>query len=345
MTKIEARDRTGRFAGLRVPLAPRSAPAIVTELDDGAAPLVVRAVAEDFDLVDWVAQHRSDILDQVFRWGRVLFRGFRVAGPSDFERVVTSIGGPPLPYLERSSPRTHLGGGVYTSTEYPDAFAIFPHNENSYQWSYPLFLGFHCAVPAQEGGETTLVDCRRVLERIDPAVRAKFAEKKVLFVRNFRPELGLPWQTAFQTHAPAEVEAHCREHRMTAEWRSHDHLRTSTVLSPLLHHPRTGHAIWFSHVAFFHPSTLPAEVASALAATYAPEDFPNATFYGDGSPIEPSVIAQIRAAYQREEAALAWRRNDVLLVDNARTAHGRRPFRGPRAVRVCMAHAVERDGN
>jgi len=244
-----------------------------------------------------------------------------------------------------TSPRTHRVGGVYTSTEYPRAFAIFPHNENSYQRTFPLFLGFHCTLPATQGGETTLADCRRVLERIDRAIVDEFAARKVLYVRNFRPELGLPWQTAFQTSVPAEVEAHCRVNGSTAHWLSIEHLRTSTVLSPLLVHPHTGQRLWFSHVAFFHPSTLPADVRTALLASYAPEDLPNATFYGDGSPIEAEVMAEIANAYQHEELALAWQKQDVLLVDNARMAHGRRPFRGPREVLVCMTRAVERDGN
>jgi len=341
-----AASNGNRFAGLRVPLATSSIPVVVEQADDdqAATPLVLRAGRAGVDLVEFALARRDFIIDQLFERGRILLRGFASA-PSDFERVLTAIGGPSLPYVERSSPRTHRVGGVYTSTEYPRAFAIFPHNENSYQRTFPLFLGFHCTLPATQGGETTLADCRRVLERIDRAIVDEFAARKVLYVRNFRPELGLPWQTAFQTSVPAEVEAHCRVNGSTAHWLSIEHLRTSTVLSPLLVHPHTGQRLWFSHVAFFHPSTLPADVRTALLASYAPEDLPNATFYGDGSPIEAEVMAEIANAYQHEELALAWQKQDVLLVDNARMAHGRRPFRGPREVLVCMTRAVERDGN
>jgi len=345
MTKLAAQPGS-RFAGLRVPVSGSTELARITQVMAGpcAAPWVVNARVQGIELADWVETHRAELVEHLFRCGRLLFRGFGPPNAASFERVTSAVGGAPLPYLERSSPRTHLAGRVYTSTEYPEQFSIFPHNENSYQRTYPLVIAFHCVTPASHGGETTLADCQRVLAHIAPDVRSRFAERRVRYVRNFRPDIGLCWQTAFQTQDRAVVEAHCRANGVTFEWRGEDHLRTSVVLSPLLDHPVTGDKIWFSHVAFFSTVTLPHEVTRALNESFAPEDLPNATFYGDGTPIEPAILDHIRVAYEQEEHAHSWEPNDVLLVDNARMAHGRRPFRGPRQVRVCMAGAIERDG-
>jgi len=47
----------------------------------------------------------------------------------------------------------------------------------------------------------------------------------------------------------------------------------------------------------------------------------HATNYGDGSPIEDSVIEEIRAAYQQESTTLTWRQGDLLVLDNMLVAH------------------------
>ena len=46
----------------------------------------------------------------------------------------------------------------------------------------------------------------------------------------------------------------------------------------------------------------------------------------DGSPIDPDALAAIRAVLRQESRAHAWRKGDVLVLDNMLSAHGRRPF-------------------
>ena len=50
--------------------------------------------------------------------------------------------------------------------------------------------------------------------------------------------------------------------------------------------------------------------------------------YGDGSPIDNETARRIRLALRAETVTFAWRRGDVLVLDNMLTAHGRRPFTG-----------------
>jgi alpha-ketoglutarate-dependent taurine dioxygenase len=40
---------------------------------------------------------------------------------------------------------------------------------------------------------------------------------------------------------------------------------------------------------------------------------------------------------QQEQVEFAWQDDDVLMLDNMLTAHGRAPFQGPRKVVVAMA--------
>src|SRR4029079_16822965 len=94
---------------------------------------------------------------------------------------------------------------------------------------------------------------------------------------------------------------------------------------------------WFNHLTFFHISTLPPALQAILLSAFQPEELPNNTFYGDGSPIEPQALAQLREAYDQETVTFPWQKGDVLMLDNMLVAHGRAPFQGQRKVVVAMS--------
>jgi alpha-ketoglutarate-dependent taurine dioxygenase len=71
-------------------------------------------------------------------------------------------------------------------------------------------------------------------------------------------------------------------------------------------------------------------------------DFPNNTYYGDGSPIEDEALMNLREAYRSEAVSFRWRTGDVLLIDNILTAHARNSFIGPRQIFLVLANPVTR---
>ena len=305
---------------------------------DQTLPLVLRPSMPGVNLVEWAANNRAVVDGHVHRHGAVLFRGFELEGtPEELVRLIRAATGEPLPYVEQSSPRTQVGENVYTSTDYPPEESIFLHNEQSYNLTFPGRVFFYSLVPAQSGGETPIADVRRVLSRIAPEVRARFERHGYLYVRNFRPGIGLDWQTAFQTDDRADVEAYCRANAIEHEWLSGDRLRTRQVRRVVARHPLTGEESWFNHATFFHVSTLPETMREAMLSEFSEDDLPNHVYYGDGSAIEPSVMDHLRAAYAAERVAIPWERHDLMMVDNLLAAHGRAPFEGPRRVVVGMA--------
>ncbi|HSG41483.1 MAG TPA: TauD/TfdA family dioxygenase [Thermoanaerobaculia bacterium] len=306
-------------------------------------PLVVEPAGPSVDLGAWVAGNRELVETTLLRHGGILFSGFGRRGPTGLEEIIRALCGEALEYRERSSPRHSVEGRVYTSTDYPPAYPIFLHNENSYQKTWPLKIFFLCETPSETGGETPIADCRRVLARIDQGVRDRFVAKGWMYVRNFGDGFGLDWREVFQTSDPAQVEEHCRRNGIEAEWRDGGRLRTRAVRPAMTRHPRTGEDVWFNHATFFHVSTLVPEVREELLREFAESDLPTNTYYGDGSPIEPEVLDHLREAYRAETVAFPWRQGDLLLLDNMFVAHARAPYTGARKVLVGMAEPTSRE--
>lgn len=322
-----------------VPVSPA---ALVKVVPLGVArplPLLMQPAVQGVSLVDWASHNRALIEDHLLRHGAILFRDFAIHGVEAFERCIEVISGGALEYRFRASPRTRVSGNIYTSTDYPADQTIFPHNEHAYSPVFPLRLYFFCDTPAQEGGETPIGDTRQVFRSIDPEIRTRFIQKRIMYVRNFGDGFGLPWQTVFQTTDKAEVEAYCRSVGIELQWKPGDRLRTSQIGPAIVRHPRTGEPVWFNHATFFHVTTLELATRDALLAEFEEHDLPQNTYYGDGSAIEPDTLEHLRAAYQQALIEFPWRRGDLLLLDNMLAFHGRRPYRGARKVLTGMAEA------
>ncbi|MBW4609146.1 MAG: TauD/TfdA family dioxygenase [Hassallia sp. WJT32-NPBG1] len=306
-------------------------------LPDNSLPLLLQPTIEGINLAKWAASNQELIAKNLLKHGGILFRNFDIGNMAEFEQFIQTVSGELLEYRDRSSPRSAIQGKIYTSTDYPANQTIFLHSENSYAAAWPLKIFFYCVTPAQQGGETPIADTRKLFQQINPKIRDRFLEKGVMYVRNFGDGFGLPWQTVFQTTNPIEVETFCRIHGIEFEWKEGNRLRTRQVRQAITIHPKTDELVWFNHAAFFHVSTLEPNIREALLAEFPEEDLPHNTYYGDGSPIEPAVLAEIRAAYQQETVIFPWQAGDVLMLDNMLTAHGRQPFLGQRKVVVGMA--------
>ncbi|WP_206208000.1 TauD/TfdA family dioxygenase [Ahniella affigens] len=299
-------------------------------------PVVVGPPRRDTDIVAWVKAERETLGRHLHTIGGVLFRGWRINGLAHFERLMTEgLGREPLEYRNQSTPRSEVRGRIYSSTEYPADQHIELHNENAYTSAWAERILFYCVKASDTGGETPIADSRRVLQRIPDAVRARFEQHGVMYVRNY-DGLDLPWQTVFQTTDRESVVAQCVAAGIQWEWLGGDRLRTREVAQATLAHPITSEPVWFNQAHLFHVSALHPTVRAALAGSMDERDYPRNAYFGDGSPISDSDLAQIRAAYAAETIAAPWQVGDILLLDNVLVAHGRRPFTGARKIVVGM---------
>jgi alpha-ketoglutarate-dependent taurine dioxygenase len=219
---------------------------------------------------------------------------------------------------------------------YPPEQKLLWHNENSFNHTWPGKILFCCARPAARGGETPVVNSRQIFEMLDRRLRERFLDKGVMYVRNYGDGLGLDWQTVFRTNSKAAVEEHFRKARIEFEWKEGGRLRTRSVRPAAVKHPRSAEAVWFNQAQHWHVSCLDPLTRESIAAVFREEDYPRNCYYGDGSPIEDSVMQEILAAYQKAEVVFTWQAGDILMLDNLLTAHARQPFAGERKLLVAM---------
>jgi alpha-ketoglutarate-dependent taurine dioxygenase len=302
-------------------------------------PVLVQPAVDSLDLITWAESNRALLDEQLATSGGVLFRGFSIQTASDFERLITALSGDLLEYTYRSTPRKRESGHIYTSTEYPADQSIPLHNEMSYARSWPMKIWFFCMEPARQGGETPIADSRKVFQRIPAHIKELFTRKGVMYVRNYSSRFDLPWQTVFQTTDKAALEQYCRRAGIEFAWLSEDHLQTRQVCQDAAFHPRTGEIVWFNQTHLFHIASQDEHVQASLLSTFGEQGLPRHAYYGDGSPIEASVIQEIQAAYELESIQFPWQKGDILMLDNMLVAHGRMPFVGPRKVLVGMAES------
>lgn len=321
------------FLGLKTPI-------LVTPRD-----LTVDAVSSSNDL-PWI-DLESDILqlveDMLPRAGAILFRGFTggVGDPNFCNEFAKLFDNELLSYDFGSTPRTDLGKGVYTATEYPAHQVIPLHNEQSYTLQWPKKIWFHCVVQPEVNGETPIADSRRVYQKIPTDIRERFERKKLLYVRNYGNGLDLPWKKVFNTDSRYQVESYCRQNAIEFSWKDDGELKTWQCCQATAQHHSTKEWVWFNQAHLFHISNLEESAREVLLDIVEPEDLPRNAYYGDGSEIEDSVLEQIRGVFDEEKMVFPWQEGDIMMLDNMLVAHGRSTFSGKRKIVVAMADAYD----
>ncbi len=340
--KQRAENKFKRFKNIQpkaVPLAQRTLVDRRYLEVDQMLPLLIQPAVEDVDLAAWGQDNREKVEQELLAHGAILFRGFSLKGAEDFEQVAQALC-PTLFGEYGDLPREKAGRHLYGSTPYPADRAILFHNESSHLHRWPLKQSFFCVQAAQQGGETPIVDCRKMCERLRPALREKFQELALMYVRNFTPGFDVSWQDFFHTEDKAVVEQTCRQHGVEWDWTSDGGLRTRQICPAIIKHPRTGDWVFFNQIQLHHISYLEPAVRSSLVDVLGIERVPRNVYFGDGSSIEDDTAAEIGELYERTSVRFPWQNGDLLMLDNMLVAHARLPFVGPRKIVVAMGEMI-----
>ena len=337
----------------------------------GSTPLILEAGAKTShrELCNWIDGNAEIIERLLINHGAILFRGFDVDEAADFERIARAFDDQLQNEYLGTSPRDALTAYVFSASELPSFYPIPEHCEMSFIAKPPRRVFFCCLEePALGSGETPLVDFRRVYRDLDPAVRARFDERGVRIVRNYRaPGARRPWEMAqlkswdsmFMTTDRAVVETKCKEEGFEATWGKGDSLRLISRQPASKNHPVTGEPVWFNHSQVFHLSAAKGEYrrifrlrpsvrhlgllifanifVGAQRRLRGSEEQALHCTYGDGTEIPYDDMEAVRNAIWKNMRITPWKRGDVVAIDNDSTAHGRLPYRGPRRIAVAWA--------
>jgi len=283
---------------------------------------------------------KSAAQDLLQEHGGVLFRGF--AGDQSDSRFCNEFAkmfaDELLTYEFASTPRTDLGDGVYTATEYPSHQIIPLHNEQSYTLQWPLNIWFHCVTAPKEGGETPIADSRKIYNAMPVEIRQRFESKKLLYVRNYGNGLDLSWEQVFNTDSKGQVEEYCRKNNINFKWKEDGELRTWQRCQATAQHHTTKEWVWFNQAHLFHVSNIDEATRDVLLDVVEYEDLPRNVYYGDGSKVEESILDEVRGVLDEHTVKFPWQKGDFLMLDNMLAAHGRSTFSGERKVVVAMAN-------
>ncbi len=264
-------------------------------------------------LLAFVNGERARIDTQLGEHGGILFRGFDITSTEEFETAARAIDQHLLNYTEGQSQRRMIGNKIYNSTDYPARFDIVMHNELSYAHEPPKRILFFCQTPPERHGETPIVDCRRILDLMNPGLRDRFAERQIKYVKYMHggSGFGKSWQGHFETEDRAVVEDYLRRGSVDFEWLPDGGLRTSQVRPAIVTHPETGEEVWFNQATLWHVSNL-GEEGRVLRQRTAIDRLPTNAYFGDGGTIPDEDLNDIRELMWRESVVFPWQRSDLL---------------------------------
>lgn len=298
-------------------------------------PIVISVPTENIDPASWAKKHHEQICQLLMEHSCILFRGFDMVTPADFEAFVQGIY-PKLKDDYGDLPKVEGSKRIYKSTPYPDDMKILFHNESSHLSSWPIKQWFFCMQPAEQGGATPIVDCRKVYEDIPEGIRDLFVSKGLLYTRTFLKRLDVTWERFFNTTSREEVEAICQQAGTKCRWLDDGSLQTLDLSPAIIAHPTSNEMSFFNQIQLHHPYYLDEDIREMLVDTYGEKNLPRNVLFGDGSIISDEILQKVNEAYDKHTIRFDWQKGDVLMLDNMLVAHSRDEFKGERKIAVAM---------
>jgi alpha-ketoglutarate-dependent taurine dioxygenase len=295
-------------------------------------PLVMTPKNASMDIADWCVDNKDQLLEKLTKHGALLFRGFDFNNIDVLEKTVHTILGELVNYIDRNSMRSAIKGNIFTASDAKGELNIPLHCESSFTNNWPSRIFFFCHKPSEIGGEMPLANVNRVFSRLSPDITNVFLRKKVMYIRNFVDEN--IWKYVFQVNSKDELDTFSKQNNIKIEWLNEKKFRATQVRPAILKHPVTKENIWFNQVENFYTKK---RVIDRLNPFYSGKKLWRSSYFGDGADIPAAVIEKIRDAYDKETLLLKWEKNDLLILDNMKIAHGRRPFQGEREIWTGMS--------
>jgi len=255
-----------------------------------------------------ISDYSLDMAREVFhRKGIMLFRGIETS-VDDFYQLARTFSVHLL--VDPGNERT--GGSRYSEIQSVTvgSDAIGFHREYGPQILAPDLIMFYCERPPLERGQTTLADGIAVWDRLSDETKALLGKRKIKYYNRYPISecldyLGIPYRSGWETELRDTLA-------MFGEFELkflHDAIELTHTEHPVVWHDACQRPCFVS-------SFLPG-VYNALVCTF-----------DNGDPLPEQLISEISSAMESCAVEVDWQENDVVVIDNARWFHGRRPFHG-----------------
>ena len=289
-------------------------------------------------LRNWVSQNKERFMSKLEETGAILFSDLPVKDAKEFDQFVSMFNLKAFTYKQSLSNAVRINktDKVFTANEAPKEVEIFLHHELAQTPFYPKYIFFLCTSASQFGGETPI--CRSdyfystMLEQ-DPGLMKKFEDFGVIY-NSIMPngdELdsgqGRSWQKTLGAVTKAAAEKKIRDLGYSCEWIEKDCLAVKTRVFQAIKTLTDGNKSFFNQVL---AASLGWKNQSSLG-------LPPVAF-GNGDWIREESIRRMSDAARSLTLVRKWSAGDILMVDNHRVMHGRKPFSGskPREVLVSL---------
>ncbi len=291
-----------------------------------------RTGGESSDVALWISENRAAVADAVRSIGAVLFRGFPLRTPEDFDAFISKFEYPNFRYADSLSNavRVSFTERVFSANEAPADVSIYLHHEMAQTPVFPSMLFFFCEQPAESGGATPLSRSDTLLRKLTDRCPEFMAdcEKYGLKYTSVMPGendaasgMGRSWQSTWNAQTRDEAESRMNELGYTWQWLDDNCLRVTTPRLQAVKDLGGGRTAFFNQlIAAFH------------GWKDSRNDPSKSITFGDGTPLDTDVMARVIEMAEEITFNVPWQAGDVALVDNYVTMHGRRTFDGTRSV-------------
>ena len=330
------------------------------------------------DAVNFVKDHRSKIDGALEERGAVLFRGFPLAGPEDFDVFVKAFDGyTDLSYDKSMSfaVRTKLADRICTTNEGKSGGLVF-HHEQAQTPLWPSHVFFCCQLPALpgDGGETGIVSSPLVYEELSkkhPAFCSKLEKHGVKYTVFAGPEqdpskgAGRSWKSFFHAATKEDCESKMEAGSWTWEWGVGPANANATVGSnflkcttPVLEAIKLANGGGGATLRKCFFNQLIATAANALEfsrvgdSTSGSDTLINlptqagideCVRFGNSDPISLEILLEAKQICEDLAVNVEWQKGDVVLLSNYLMMHARRPWKGPEGTRKLLASLVQEE--
>jgi len=277
---------------------------------------------------DWLKENQMFIELKLEEHGAIIFKDLPVKTAEDFDQFVSTFNYDTFTYEESLSNAVRINktNKIFTANEAPREVEIFLHHEMAQTPTYPKNIFFFCKSASETGGETPLCRSDQLYEALlkeDKTLIESFEKFGVIYnsIMSSGDELisgqGRSWQKTLGVSSKNDAEAKLSELGYSWDWIEGDNLSVTTKPLKATKELKDGKKSFFNQV-----------IAASLGWKKSSKNQIAPVRFGNDQEIDQSAIENISELAQSLTLLRSWQDNDILLIDNYRVMHGRKPFSG-----------------